>query len=608
MPLFETSRAAARTPGPHVVDSATPRIISGVSMGRIGLAAQTEWGPVKSAYVPDDATDFLNTFFPAGSPRSSTGWLAVAGRKKAPWTMARVLGGNEGLLAPDGLAVTTHGTPGAATYKYKVVAKNAIGHTQGSCEVDIATGNATLDITNYNVLAWTAVTGATHYDVYLVAAAGNVATAGLLSADLTGVTYSHKGEAGDGNAAPTSNTTGWKTAVCYLLDSSSVPVAKLIAKYAGTLAHGFVVTVAAASGGDATKFDLAVSLSNAVTGATGETYKNLKTAATAVLADVSGSVLLSSYALVGTPASRPANGAYSFVGGSNGAAVAAADYDDAFDALDAEDDVSVFGADDCGDSIRPTVNGYILTHAQGKTDRQGFVQSNTGDAWATVKTDVTSYRDKSVKYFTWAYVRDVNGVEQLSPAWTFAATGVVSQKPNQSEAWWADDTTELYSAISSLPSDKVSSADETVRGDATELGICIPIKLPSGRYAMLHDRTTSTTLNERYGVTFRIRRYIAKSSITGLAPWTNGPNGPSDQRDAKTAMDNFLESCVAAGYLVVPPSGTVAYKTDIGSGVNTSASVAAGEFAIALEATTCSVMEKIFLLFQVGPTVVVSAS
>jgi hypothetical protein len=76
------------------------------------------------------------------------------------------------------VAVTTLGTPtaptilgvgaaGTTSYGYKITAISGAGETVASPQSSaFATGNATLDGTNYNRVSWAAVTGAVGYKVY----------------------------------------------------------------------------------------------------------------------------------------------------------------------------------------------------------------------------------------------------------------------------------------------------------------------------------------------------------------------------------------------------------------------------------------------------------
>ncbi len=71
------------------------------------------------------------------------------------------------LAAPSaGLAVTNVGAAGATQYNYKVASLNAQGESLPSTSFNTTTGNATLTGSNYNSVAWTAVSGATSYNVY----------------------------------------------------------------------------------------------------------------------------------------------------------------------------------------------------------------------------------------------------------------------------------------------------------------------------------------------------------------------------------------------------------------------------------------------------------
>ena len=70
------------------------------------------------------------------------------------------------LTTPVGLGVTPTGTTGSEPYAYRISAFNSQGETLACASVATATGNATLSATNYNALAWTAVTGAVGYNVW----------------------------------------------------------------------------------------------------------------------------------------------------------------------------------------------------------------------------------------------------------------------------------------------------------------------------------------------------------------------------------------------------------------------------------------------------------
>lgn len=70
------------------------------------------------------------------------------------------------MTTPTGLGVTPQGTTGTTTYSYRVSAINDVGETLACVSVATTTGNATLSATNFNRLSWTAVTGATGYNIW----------------------------------------------------------------------------------------------------------------------------------------------------------------------------------------------------------------------------------------------------------------------------------------------------------------------------------------------------------------------------------------------------------------------------------------------------------
>lgn len=108
--------------------------------------------------------------------------------------------------------LTTSGTAGSTSNTYGVVAKQADGTTSGiGATATITTANATLSGTNKVNISWTAVTGATSYDVYLTATTG-AATLGKVQGGVTTTSTTHIiNSAGDGTTPPATNLTGLAT-------------------------------------------------------------------------------------------------------------------------------------------------------------------------------------------------------------------------------------------------------------------------------------------------------------------------------------------------------------------------------------------------------------
>jgi hypothetical protein len=100
--------------------------------------------------------------------------------------------------APSAPVITNGGTPGSTTYGYKIVAHYGNGGTTAlTAEGTTATGNATLSGTNYNIITWSAVTGATSYKVYRTTGG---ATQGLIATITGAVTTNDTGIVATGGA------------------------------------------------------------------------------------------------------------------------------------------------------------------------------------------------------------------------------------------------------------------------------------------------------------------------------------------------------------------------------------------------------------------------
>ena len=113
------------------------------------------------------------------------------------------------LTTPGSPLVAPQGTPSTKTITYKIVATNAVGHSEASQGTTTTTAAATLNGTNYNQINWLAVPGATGYDVYRTVTNGtSPTTVGKIGSTTAAVTFNDTGVAGDAAIAPTTNTSG----------------------------------------------------------------------------------------------------------------------------------------------------------------------------------------------------------------------------------------------------------------------------------------------------------------------------------------------------------------------------------------------------------------
>jgi hypothetical protein len=167
-----------------------------------------------SALIPDYFSSNDTTLEVAGSS-DGTGTVVAArsGTLQTPNLSVTGVANVTQLATPSAPLVTpTLGT--ASTWTYTIVAKAGSGTTVASPTGSTAVGAATLDATHFNTITWSAVAGASSYDIYRTVTATSPATTGKIGNVLPSATLSlvDNGLAGDGLASPTSNTTGIVTA------------------------------------------------------------------------------------------------------------------------------------------------------------------------------------------------------------------------------------------------------------------------------------------------------------------------------------------------------------------------------------------------------------
>lgn len=190
--------------------------ISGVTFPS-GFSTLTSGGIATSVWTDTTAGDFATSgsigksLFTGGAIPGSVGGLAgysdvarFAFRTLGSvWCVA---GGISNVAAP---TITQHGTPGSTTYIYQVTALNASGHTlgyagtAGNGAVTNALGNATLNSSNYNIVTWAAIDGATGYTVWKWTGSAW----GTVSINQAGVVYNDQGGSISAGSIPTTNTT-----------------------------------------------------------------------------------------------------------------------------------------------------------------------------------------------------------------------------------------------------------------------------------------------------------------------------------------------------------------------------------------------------------------
>lgn len=413
--------------------------------------------------------------------------------------------------------------------------------------------------------------------------------------------------------------TGTAPATAAVVAAAGTGTYTLTARYPGALGNSIVATWRAATDGDAAHRDLELTLSNATTGVTTERVRNIVLNTdldlTVTSANLPGGSNLLASLTFSTGSALPAagasvtlgsaTGATSATAGSNGVAVAA-DYTTALALLALRTDLFVVCTDDPGDSLRDAVNDALVAHvAATRRSLAVFQSSAQGASWSTVKSDVNNssptYRsDRTLPQGAWVKVQDDTGVERITPWTTFVASALVNTEPQQSHAWRDEIVTQLYSGVASIYA-PFNTADSDIQGDATEQGIGLPVKIDSG-HAALHDRTSSLTAGKKFTITRRLKDFFARALVTNLQSYVNGSNWRGRHLEVKALVDAFFAGESPEGRPNDPR--VVTFATNIDS-VNTSGTIAAGNFSLGIDARTPSVMEKIGLLFNVGETVTV---
>lgn len=150
----------------------------------------TNWNAASGGQKTNGATQ---TF-----PTSTGAWSSVA-------TYFWLTDSATALTAPTYPTVTAEGTTGSVNWQYVLTALNTRGETQASGIGATGTGVVTLSVDNYNRVTWSAVSGATTYNLYR--REGSSGTFKLIASGLTGTSHDDTGTAVSTTTPPVSNTT-----------------------------------------------------------------------------------------------------------------------------------------------------------------------------------------------------------------------------------------------------------------------------------------------------------------------------------------------------------------------------------------------------------------
>lgn len=401
-------------------------------------------------------------------------------------------------------------------------------------------------------------------------------------------------------------------ATATITSSTPTNILALVAAYPGTQGNSITATTSAASDGNANHFNLLISLSS-TSGTTSELYQNLNISGVGadVLPDLSTSVLLAS--ATKSTAGIPKLQSWVFSGGTS-PAVTANEYvgtpggnDFGFALCEQDTTISHLFADDCGASLRPTVNAGLVSHLALTTNKLGYLSGVAGQTAAQAQTDVANYRSQWACYVDpWAYVADdVTGAQQIAPGASWAAS-VASQIPASLDVGFrAPYMVAMLAGIAKLEAQRGPSA----RSANTLAGISTLTAIDQGGYSFEGGFNTSGLAGSTDLSSSAMDVYLAKSVATSWAPYVNAPNIDYYQHDLVTGLDAFLGQLVFNADLNPAFLPYVkAYRILSTASSNTANSIAAGGFTVAAQVQYGSQMRQIYFQLQAGVGVTVTVS
>lgn len=393
----------------------------------------------------------------------------------------------------------------------------------------------------------------------------------------------------------------------------------VVAKYVGSGGNGIVCTVANASNGVANSFDLTVTKTNATTGkSTTEIYKNIDSTqpdGTYWTNITAKSVLLGALSKPGS--GRPANGATTLAGGSDGAAVASSDYigtpgsaDKGIAVCEGDKTVSFVYCCDVPNSMLSTVNAGLTAHQAYMNDRRMVVcTGQAAETDSTAKTNAAALQGEMVAY-VWPHgkVLDEDAVNDASPMITislaapFACLCALLQ-PHVSPATKRKDFTHALQAIKALD---VQTGASQILDSLESNGVIAFEKNADGTFSPYSSICTDQT---HYVWEARMKRFLMFSMGDALEEYRNAPNATPIQEDERTICSDFLDKMV--GNLKRDP-WFLPCLNDAGllpsQATNAQADIDAGDYTIGFQAKLISEQKRIILAGEISTSTKVQVS
>jgi hypothetical protein len=398
-----------------------------------------------------------------------------------------------------------------------------------------------------------------------------------------------------------------------------VNVLTVPAKYYGVYGNGISVVIAAATNGVANSFNMTISKTDAATGlVTSEFYPNVDSdkvvddASNTYWAGVTASSLLVG-GLVKLGAGRPANGTYALAAGSDGAAIASANYlgtplsgDKGVAVLENDPDISFVFTDDPGAGLLVAVMAGLKSHVVAMKDRRiACLMGNAGETKATAITNAALNKDSHCVYvFPHGKVLDDQGNKVTIPLTGPLASFGTLLTPHLSLAYKAAAFTKALANIVEL--DAATTVKQT-RIDLDKAGvICFEKNPKSGHFSPYNDISTDAA-TAVYAT--RMADFIAFSIAERFEDNKGAPNDDETYEDEATLLKAFLRELEDNRKIdhILRPS-ILGFEIFPLEAANTQATLDAGDATHSFKVKLISERKRTFLLGEIGTTVKVTPS
>lgn len=419
-------------------------------------------------------------------------------------------------------------------------------------------------------------------------------------------------------------------AACTISSVTPTQIFTVTAAYVGALGNSIVITVAAASDGNANHFNLIATLTGP-SGTTTETYQNLNISGTgadvlppsivgiggcATLGQVGSqtptSVLIQK--ITKLAAGLPVVGNTTMSTGTDGT-VASLEYVGTqgtggawgFALLEGDKACDYVWIDDPGSSLRAAVNTGFLNHVTYMGGSQiGFTNGNAGQTTAAAQTDKASYVSDWLVYLDpWVYViDDVVGSLQLVPGSSTGASMATQMNPALSLAWRDVGGKLLSNRVTALEAYRGQAAATNTSSGITTFDAA-PVVPGSGtgpKFYLEQDVTTS-------GLDLTVARmdqFIAKSVTQSWQPYVNAPQVALYQQDLLNSLQTFLQGL--KDNAATPTLGPFISDYSMPTLTSSKAQLAAGQFQATTQVSYAGSMKQLIFALQSGVGITVTST